>query len=272
MHESKTHRYNSFLTLTYDDQHLPQHGSLRYKDFQDFNKRLITAAFRGGMEGTIAFSPTVNDERSYAASRHGRTSNIRFYMAGEYGSQLGRPHYHACMFGVDFRDKSYLGRTPSGSKLWRSATLEKLWPHGFSSVGEVTFESAAYVARYVMKKITGTKAKKHYEKIDPTTGEIIELTPEFNQMSRATGIGKTWLKRFEADVYPHAKVIVRGHKTNPPRAYDKWYRAEHPIQWEAIEYDRFLAGQANHQEQLPHRLKARETVTAAKISQLKRKL
>lgn len=91
-------------------------------------------------------------------------------------------------------------------------------------------------------------------------------------MSRAPGIGNSWLKQFETDVYPSAKVIVRGKQTQPPRYYDKLYKAAHPIEWEAIEYDRFLEGQKHHEDQLPHRLKARETVTAAKISMLKRKI
>lgn len=255
MHESKCHRHNSFLTLTYNDNNIPEHGTLQYRDFQLFMKRLRKALSR---------------EKAPLAGSAGKP--LRFYMAGEYGENFRRPHYHACIFGVDFNDKSYLGRTPSGSKLWRSATLEQLWPLGFSSIGELTFESAAYVARYVMKKITGTQAKKHYERIDLTTGEIIQLKPEFNQMSRGQGIGKAWLERFEADVYPHAKVIVRGHKTQPPRYYDKLYKKSNPTAWEAIEYDRFLEGQKRHEDQQPHRLKAREQVAAAKISMLKRKL
>ena len=301
MHESKTHQHNSFLTLTYSDENLVQKywtgeyytrgpragekaysGNLNYRDFQLFMKKLIKktnspppqrGAGAGGILTTRSTPQSAHDAPQTAAARRAlNSSNVRFYMAGEYGTQYGRPHFHACLFGATFNDLKYLGRTPSGSKLWRSSTLEQLWPHGFSSVGELTFESAAYVARYVMKKITGTKAKTHYEKVDHDTGEIIELKPEFNQMSRGQGIGKNWLERFEADVYPHAKLIVRGHKTQPPRYYDKLYKKSHPTEWEAIEYDRFLEGQKRHQDQLPHRLQAREKVAAAKISMLKRKI
>lgn len=291
MHESKMHRHNCFLTLTLNDEHLTKKywtghrytrgpragekaygGTLHYREFQLFMKRLRKALSRERTGTILSSRSTPAAAGSYGASPHTPAHTVRFYMAGEYGEQFARPHWHACLFGIDFQDKKYLGRTPSGSKLWTSATLEKLWPLGFSSIGEVTFESAAYVARYVMKKITGQQQKKHYEKIDHDTGEIIELKPEFNNMSRKQGIGKAWLERFEADVYPHAKVIVRGHKTNPPRYYDKQYKKTHPTEWEAIEYDRFLEGQKHHQEQQPHRLRAREQVAAAKISQLKRKL
>lgn len=260
MHESKMHQQNCFLTLTYDDEHLNQKywtgkyredgskayaGNLHYRDFQLFFKRL---------------------------RRPLPPNSLLFYMAGEYGEQYRRPHWHACIFGYDFPDKKYLGLSPAGSKLYESDKLQTLWPHGFSSIGELTFESAAYTARYVMKKINGPQAKEHYTVLDHDTGELLELEPEFNNMSRSQGIGQSWLKKYQADVYPHAKVIVRGKKTNPPRYYDKQYKASHPVEWEGIEYDRFLNGKKHWEEQLPHRLIAREQVAAAQIKQLRRKL
>lgn len=268
MHEAKMHRYNSFLTLTYNDNNIPAGGTLHYYDFQRFMRRLRKALGRKGGKLRNGLAFTAAPGSSYGAPPH----TPRFYMCGEYGEQFHRPHFHVCLFGTDFNDKKYLAKTKTGSKLYRSETLERLWPLGFSSIGEITFESAAYVARYVMKKITGTRAKKHYEKIETETGEIIQLKPEFNNMSRRPGIGKNWLERFEADVYPHAKVIVRGIKTNPPRYYDKIYKASHPTEWEAIEYDRYLLGKQQHENQLEHRLRAREQVAAAKIAMLKRKI
>jgi hypothetical protein len=87
---------------------------------------------------------------------------IKFYMCGEYGPKLGRPHFHALLFGHDFSDRKLWSTTPAGSKLYRSAELEKLWDKGFSSVGDANFESAAYVARYIMKKVSGEAAESHY--------------------------------------------------------------------------------------------------------------
>lgn len=135
MHESKLHDRNCFITLTYDEAHLPPDRGLHYRDFQLFMKRL--------------------------RKRFG--DNIRFYMCGEYGEKVGRPHFHACLFGHDFDDKKLWSTTPAKSKLYRSESLEELWPNGFSSVGDVTFESAAYVARYITKKITGEAAESHYK-------------------------------------------------------------------------------------------------------------
>ena len=258
MHEAKMHKHNCFLTLTYNDKHLPPHGNLQYRDVQLFFKRLRKKAL--GRKAPIVAS--------------GDKPQIRFYMCGEYGEKFDRPHYHICLFGIDFTDKKYHSTTGSGSKLYRSPTLELLWPLGFSSIGDLNFESAAYVARYVMKKITGHNAKKHYQKTDPNTGEIINLTPEFNQMSRAQGIGKTWLDKYTKDVYNNnnTHVIVRGKKTNPPKYYDKQYKKHNPTQWENIEYDRYLNGKKHYEDQQDHRLKAKNEVTLAKLKLLKRKI
>ena len=114
---------NCFITLTYSNQHIPADGSLDVRVFQKFMKRL--------------------------RKRFG--DGIRFYHCGEYGSLLGRPHYHACLFNFDFPDK-YLWKENNGQKLYRSPSLEELWPYGYSSIGTVTFESAAYVARYILKR------------------------------------------------------------------------------------------------------------------------
>lgn len=133
VHEASLHTDNCFITLTYNDEHLPSDGSLNYRDFQLFMKRL----------------------------RKRVSVPVRFYMCGEYGENFGRPHFHACLFGFNFPD---LKLWKSGkSKLYRSPLLEELWPFGYSSVGDVNFESAAYVARYILKKVTGADAAAHYD-------------------------------------------------------------------------------------------------------------
>lgn len=260
MHESKMHAHNCFLTLTYDDANLRQKywtgkyrengtkayaGNLEYRDWQLFFKRL---------------------RRPLPAN------STLFYMAGEYGALYRRPHWHACVFGYQFPDLKYLGKSPAGCDLYESPKLQTLWPHGFSSVGELTFESAAYTARYVMKKINGQQAKEHYTVTDHDTGELITLEPEFNNMSRSQGIGQSWLRKFTADVYPHGKCIVRGKRCNPPRYYDKQYKEANPLEWEGIEYDRFLNGKKYYLEQTPERLAVREQVAAAQTASLRRKL
>jgi len=209
MHESQLHESSVFVTLTYDDKHLCP--SLNYRDFQLFMKRLRK-----------------------------KFSKARFYMCGEYGEKYKRPHFHACLFGVGFSDAVPWSKSPSGELLYRSPTLEALWPHGFSSFGSVTFESAAYVARYVMKKVTGQLASAHYSSLDPITGELISLTPEFNRMSLKPGIGAEWFRRYKSDVYNFDYVVVNGVKSKPPRYYDKLLSGTDPDTFEALELSRYL--------------------------------
>jgi hypothetical protein len=245
MHEASLYKDNCFITLTYDEEHLPEDYSLHYDDFQRFMKRL-RKRFQG--------------------------KTIRFYMAGEYGENFGRPHFHACIFNLDFEDKYLWQKTESGSKIYRSKTLEELWPFGYSSIGEVNFQSAAYVARYIMKKVTGDMAEQHYEEVNFTTGEIIQRKPEFNKMSLKPGIGYKWYQKFKDDVYPHDYVIVNGKKCKPPKFYDKKYADDYPYEFDQLQWDREKSAKAQVFDNTPERLLVKEEVLKAKLSRLKRKL
>lgn len=198
MHEASLYDENSFITLTYDDEHLPEYGTLDKSAFPKFMKRLRK---RAGVK-------------------------VRYYHAGEYGSLFGRPHYHACLFGFDFADKVY--RTErNGFPVWSSELLGELWSFGRSEIGTVTFESAAYVARYIMDKVTGKDADVAYAFVDEE-GEVRHLTPEYTTMSRRPGIGRPWLDMFGAEVYPADGVVVAGKLCKPPRFYDTSFELIHP--------------------------------------------
>lgn len=192
IHEAQLYDQNCFITLTYSEEHLPENGSLVLKDFQDFMKRL--------------------------RKRFG--SGIRFFHCGEYGDQYSRPHYHACLFNFDFPDKELLR-----GDLFTSKALCELWPFGFSTVGQVTFESAAYVARYVTKKISGAE----YSRVHMVNGKFVPITPEYATMSRRPGIGRGWYDKFRSDVYPSDEVVLRGgKKMKPPKAYDRYFEVDNP--------------------------------------------
>lgn len=160
-HEASLSESNCFVTLTYDDEHLPWASSLYGRDVQLFLKRL---------------RKEFSDE------------TIRYFLCGEYGERFGRPHYHLLLFGFDFSDKVILG-SRRGQSIWRSPCLERLWPYGRSEIGSVTFESAAYVARYVMKKQVKRDA----------VDELRE--PEFIRMSLKPGVGVPWIEKFFKEVY-----------------------------------------------------------------------
>lgn len=245
LHEASLYDRNSFVTLTYDDSNLPVGGTLKYDDFQKFMKRL----------------------------RKRVKSPVRFYMGGEYGEQLMRPHYHVCLFGYDFPDRVYYRRTSSGEKIYTSKLLESLWPYGLSSIGDVTFQSAAYIARYCVQKVNGDLAKAHYQVITDD-GEVIDRTPEFNHMSLKPGIGSRWLAKFQTDVYPRDYVVVNGVKTKPPKYYDVLFERENPgvfselvAQRELDGYSQQLAGEHSNA-----RLAVKEQIQVARVSMLKRSL
>lgn len=240
LHEAQMHEQNCFITLTYNNDEIT--NDLIYPHFQKFIRSL----------------------------RKKTGKKIRYYMAGEYGSETGRPHFHACLFGFDFDDKTPIKRLNDGTYLYRSVLLETLWRYGFSSVGSVTFESASYVARYIMKKITGRAAQDRYYSVNAATGECLPITPEFNRMSLKPGIGQTWFDKYQSDIYPTGTCIIRGKKMKPPRFYDQKYAKLQPIQHEELHYEQYLKCDPN--ESHPDRLKARETVCNAKLNLSKRKL
>lgn len=192
-------------------------------------------------------------------------------MAGEYGELTQRPHFHAAIFNYDFNDKRPLRKNHQGHVLYTSPTLEKLWTKGFSSIGALTFESAAYIARYIMKKITGEEAKEHY-RIIKETGEIINKKQEFNNMSRRPGIGQNWLKKYKTDVYPTGTLIINNHKARPLSYYDRQYKNSNPVQYRHMIATRAEQAREKLNDNAPHRISAKETVKRAQLKQLKRKI
>lgn len=274
MHEASLYDANSFVTLTYADEHLPAGRSLCYRDFQLFLKRLRMrysrlARFHSGSQ--------IKTRRVFLP--------FKFYMCGEYGGTnpdtkeidggIYRPHYHALLFGIDFPDKvpvRYLCR----SKLYTSAILSSLWPLGESNIGAVNFESAAYVARYCLKKMTGDRSDAHYSFVD-ADGVMYDRVPEFNRMSlggrgAAGGIGAEWLKRYYGDVYPDGKCIVNGKECNSPRYYDKLLFRDDPDGYAHLMYMREQEMRLQSEHQSDDRLAVREEIALSRVKSLKRSI
>lgn len=189
---------------------------------------------------------------------------VRFFLGGEYGEQFGRPHYHALLFGLTLTDCvpcRLLGR----SDLFRSAEMDALWGYGSVVLGRVTFESAAYVARYCLKKVNGDLAAKHYEYVDPETGEVKQRAPEFGRMSLKPGIGARWIERYSSDVYPHGRVVARGVEQAAPRYYDKWFSKADPEGSEWLAYERYIEGLSRASDRTPERLAVQEACAKARV-------
>lgn len=239
MNEAQMHDESCFVTLTYADDKIPPFGDLVYRHFQLFMKSL-----------RFKYRPRP----------------VRFFMCGEYGEKFDRPHFHALLFGVAFGDRTLWKQTSIGHELYRSETLESLWPHGFSSVANLSFETAAYVARYCMKKVTGDNAHDHYTRIDTITGEMREVSPEFAHMSLKPGIGATWFEKFKGDIYPHDFVVVDGQQIKPPRAYDKYLMTLPSYEYDWLQFSRYQRSIAVAEDNTVERLRVREIVTRARGS------
>ena len=202
---------------------------------------------------------------------------IRFYMCGEYGTDqdptttrtIGRPHYHAIIFGHDFADKQVFADRQN--TVYTSQTLDKLWGKGFTTVGDCTFESAAYVARYIMKKINGDEADDHYQITDPVTGEITNLMPEFTQQSRRPGIAKEWFEKYRTDL-DKGFLTMRGIKMIPPKYYLKLYEEEYEEDYEPLKEKRRVSIDELDPEYCTDRLRVKETIKRKRIKRLERSL
>lgn len=260
LHESFMHERNCFITLTYNDKHLPMYGELDYREFQNFMKRL--------RKKYCYHLPTKKHQ--------GPIRNIRFFMCGEYGELGNRPHYHACLFGFDFDDKVHFKKSQSGEDIYTSKELDALWMDGgdslgFCTVGDVTYNSASYVARYIMKKEQGTVTKK-YDKVDVETGEVSMMNKEFVHMSLRPGIGARFYEKYFSDIFPHDHCIVNGKQQKPPRYYYKKLKEKDEMMYEDLAWERAKRSLQSKADNTEERLLVKEHVLKAKLQFLKREL
>jgi len=240
-HEAQLHgTHNEFITLTYDQDHLPEDRSLRLEHFQTFIRHLRQS----------------NPDRT-----------IRFFHCGEYGEQNYRPHYHALIFNYSFQDKKLLRVDKKNqTRLYSSPELSDLWRKGHASTGAVTFQSAGYVARYVTKKITGDRAKDHYWTQPDENGEVHRLKPEYTTMSRRPGLGFDWFHKYKNDLYPSDQVVIKisekgGYRSYPvPRYYDKLLEREDPQLLEDLKQDRIIKAATKAADNTAERLAVKENI------------
>lgn len=236
MHEASLHPANSFLTLTYSDENYPTDGSLNKSHFQLFMKRL----------------------------RRRSSVPLRFFHCGEYGETTGRAHYHACIFGEDFSStREFLKFNKQGDKLYRSDFLDDCWGLGYANLGDLTFESAAYVARYTLKKtLVCSGVDSLAERKTAYAKYLNGRQPEYVTMSRRPGIGAAWFGRFNPEVYPSDSVVMRGKEMLPPPFYDKLLEKMDPVLFQKIKKQRSRAAEkfANSEDSRSRRLMDREEV------------
>lgn len=218
------HDTGSFLTLTYAPEHLPGDLSLNHRHWQLFAKRLRK-----------------------------EIGPFRFLMCGEYGEKGGRPHYHAIIFGHDFRRDRYVWKeNRHGHKLYRSPTVEKAWGFGHCSVGEVNLTTIRYVCGYIRKKQKGKATTqisedglRPYELYDSKTGEVIPIQPEYAQMSRMPGLGADFYAKYGDQIRAHDTCILDGRELPVPEYYNRLTRRDYPERFAELKDKRYKAAQDN---------------------------
>lgn len=213
-HEASLWPVNSFVTLTYDSEHVPRvRGSNGH------------AYFTLRPQDVVAFLKALRRARA--------PQRLRFFQCGEYG-ELGRPHHHLLLFNCGFPDATLWRTSSTGLPLFRSAELEKLWSFGHSSVGSVTRESAGYTARYTLKKVGSS---------------VVHGVQPYVTMSRAMGIGKEWFRRFHGDVTAYDAIVHRGgKKSRPPRYYDELLDKMNPSLHRRLKSRRIRAAVSDYQD------------------------
>jgi len=192
VHEASYWQQSCFITLTYKDT--PPNNSLHPDDTRNFIRRL----------------------------RDQFKKPFKYFLVGEYGDNFDRPHYHALIFGTDFGYQNHYSpnqkKQSSDLQLLHDTlalscpSLDKIWGHGYTSVGELTFDSAAYCAQYAMKKVNGTKAASHYG----------SRHPEFMRTSQ-NAIGKQYAHKYAEEIINNNSVISNDHKQPIPNYYLKQY-------------------------------------------------
>lgn len=201
VHEKQFHDESEFMTLTYRDANLPYAGSLNKKHLSAFYKRL----------------------RRHLDYHH-NGKKIRHFSCGEYGDTTQRPHYHGILFGHIFPDRKFHSQTKLGHRLYTSKTLDRIWSHGHCYLGAVTYQSAAYVARYITKKIKGKDRNNRY------LGGVLKR--EFLLPSTGKGIGHPWIEKYWKDVFPDGGVVIDGRRMPPPDFYWKWLEVNQSAAYE----------------------------------------
>ncbi len=251
---------NSWVTLTYRDpsectteqynagHYVPSDYSLRPTDVSKFIRRL---------------------------RKQNPDHKIRYFYCGEYG-ELGRPHYHLCLFNHSFNDQQ-LFKDEEGLYTYTSPSLDKLWPYGFSTVAELNFQTASYTAGYCLKKITGERAIDHYLRCDEH-GEAYWLLPEYIRMStgrnKPCGLGADYYEKYKTDIFPSDTCPVPGHGTvqKVPRYYTNILNSQDPDTLKLVKQLRQTFITAHAADFTPERLHDKYLCARAKESNLKRKL
>lgn len=279
MHESSFYPENWFGTMTYNDENIPEDGGVNLRDVQLLHKKL---------------------------RRQLEPDKMRFVVSSEYGSQTLRPHYHGAYFNAriaeKFGDLEMHSKSKDGSPLYVSEKFSNIWGNGFTLIGQLTRQSAAYVASYMLKDLDGDYVGANYSCFNPKTGEVsrptnptnlkpnqveqykekrfqeenrIYLPKPFITMSRKPGIGKDWYKKYmQTDVLNKGIDQLhlhdsKGNRLNVPSYYFEQLKIDDLELYEAIKDLKadYAMSKKFMEDNTKQRLETKEKVKMAQIKQ-----
>lgn len=215
--EAKKGEHNYFITLTYDDEHKPFSDTMISENgitYTDLEKN-----WNGYLEKRH-FESFLHDIRQKFKRKYNHTG-IKFLGCGEYGGKTNRPHYHIILFNAPFPSETfYNSKFINQNIYWQNSLIEEVWRYGISNITLATWDTIAYTARYVTKKIYGTHSKEEYA----SKGQ----TPEFIRMSR--GIGKDYYEQNKERIWKNDEIIIKNTNgaisTKPPKYYTRLLEKE----------------------------------------------
>lgn len=259
--ESEMYEENCFLTLTLNPENLPKDGSVHTETLTKFVKDL-----RNHLTNNQLFGCETRQIKYFGCGEYGeicKNCGLSLPICSKRGCKhfiptIGRPHYHIIILNYDFPDKELLHsgqrkqintrgyevykRQKGSHDLFTSETLDKIWRKGWATIQGVGYESAAYVARYVLKKINGANAKNHYGTKKPE----FAIMSRGNRTNPAAGIGKTWFDRYIRDVYPKDYITINGIRFRPPRYFDQLMEKHNHVEMYEIKQRRRKASQEEY--------------------------
>lgn len=229
--EMQSWKNNCFVTLTYNDENLPDGGYLSKEDIQKFLKRL--RYYETGIE-------------EWENPQNGKTEKpIRYLLCGEYGPNgTRRAHYHLLIFNWKPEKLKFYKENHNGDKLYTSKQINEIWGKGFATIGELNYKSACYVARYCTKKM--------FNNIKHAELKKMEIQPEFILMSRNGGIGIKHWKQYKKEILKREGILIKikdkVKNKRIPKYYERKYKEENEKQYEKYRTKKILKSQENLKE------------------------
>lgn len=275
--ESLQYEHNYFITLTYNNEFLPQKENYVI----DYETGEAGEKFYSAPLVPEHLTKFMKDLREYFRS-HYEHVGIRFFACGEYGESSMRPHFHILLFNCPIPDLEFLKSSFNGDTYWTSEILDKIWsenvgkdengktiykPKGFVLVANLNYDTCAYVARYMLKKQKGFDDKLVQKGLTVSFYDKLGLIPPFTRSSRMPGIAKDYYDKERDKIYEYDEIIITNgkgiaKKVKPPKYYDRLYDVDNPEDLQRVKNNRSESAENSLKQKLAKTSKDKDTYLA----------